>query len=155
MGCSKIGSNSQPLLISLLLLLCVFSVVGQHSQQQHVCPQESQHNVDLLLSKRFDILMHQEEHFLTSLLDSSNAALWSQDVLALQKRNARRKGTQDGIEDVGWSLKEFKARFVSYYGGKLCLGLFGNVPEEKPHGWARTPKVWALYIAMCFGGEKK
>jgi hypothetical protein len=123
------------LLVWVYLLATTATTVGQ-TLQTH-CPIPSQHNIAILMHKRFKVLHGRNE--LLGLLEN-RPSLWQNDIQALahwKELTKEEKADHNKENDRVWWMEEFEERFVQYYGSKLCQGLFGVVAalegkEEQP-----------------------
>jgi len=125
------------LLVWVYLLATTATAVGQ-TLQTH-CPIPSQHNIAILMHKRFKVLHGRNE--LLGLLEN-RPSLWQNDIQALahwKELTKEEKADHNKENDRVWWMEEFEERFVQYYGSKLCQGLFGVVAavegtDEQPSG---------------------
>ena len=125
------------LLVWVYLLATTATAVGQ-TLQTH-CPIPSQHNIAILMHKRFKVLHGRNE--LLGLLEN-RPSLWHNDIQALahwKELTEEEKADHNKENDRVWWMEEFEERFVQYYGSKLCQGLFGAVAalegtDEQPSG---------------------
>ena len=132
-----------------LFVVCAFVCADSE-----YCPPESKDNVQLLMSTRFEALSN--DQLLSLLINSEKRQLFEKDILILQQktpshRGQKKKNTgsspQQEEEDMGGDSdsvlsfheddedesveqrEDLKHRFVEYYSGLLCKGLFGNTED--------------------------
>ena len=115
----------------VLVWVSLLATAAGQTLQTH-CPIASQHNIAILMHKRFKVL--QRRHELLGLLENRRSR-WHKDIQALAQWTDRAKDEkEDHQKDTGnvWCMEEFEERFVQYYGSKLCQGLFGVVAQDGP-----------------------